>query len=218
MGSPHAHRWQWRDNVDASLGEGLQAYQIDVFADGTYATVKRTLASFAPSSYTSAQRVADFGGNQSTLYLKGLSTVVQRRPGLSAHAIHYEVTHEQLNNPARSDRAVAGVERSHGECAVRRRQPCHAVWPARLAVLRTQLVYYGGVMVVDGVLTAISNNAAALVLSASARTISRRPAPAWCRKTPRIHWPGAIPLYTVVTGASTVTSYTTIAPGCSRGV
>jgi hypothetical protein len=62
---------EWRDNVDASLGEASEAYQIDVFADGTYATVKRTIsASSSSASYASADQVIDFGSNQATLYLK----------------------------------------------------------------------------------------------------------------------------------------------------
>jgi hypothetical protein len=62
---------EWRDNVDAALGEASEAYQIDVFADGTYAVVKRTLTTVSPSSaYTSADQTTDFGSNQGTLYLK----------------------------------------------------------------------------------------------------------------------------------------------------
>ena len=62
---------EWRDNVDASLGEDSEAYQVDVFADGTYATVLRTISATSPAlTYSSAMQAADFGGNQSTLYLK----------------------------------------------------------------------------------------------------------------------------------------------------
>jgi len=62
---------EWRDNVDASLGESSEAYQIDVFSDGTYTTVKRTIsATSASAAYTSADQTTDFGGNQGTLYLK----------------------------------------------------------------------------------------------------------------------------------------------------
>lgn len=62
---------EWRDNVDASLGEDYEVYQVDIFADGTYATVKRTLDATSPAvTYSSAMQAADFGGNQSTLYLK----------------------------------------------------------------------------------------------------------------------------------------------------
>jgi hypothetical protein len=62
---------EWRDYVDADIGESSEAYQIDVFADGTYATVKRTLTASSPAAtYASADQVSDFGGNQATLYLK----------------------------------------------------------------------------------------------------------------------------------------------------
>lgn len=72
---------EWRDNVDASLGETSQVYQIDVFADGTYTTVKRTITTSTPdAAYSSADQVADFGSNQTTIYLKiyQLSAVVGR--------------------------------------------------------------------------------------------------------------------------------------------
>ena len=61
---------EWRDYVDASLGETSEAYQIDVFSGG-YSTHKRTLSVGSPScTYSSADQVADFGANQATLYLK----------------------------------------------------------------------------------------------------------------------------------------------------
>jgi hypothetical protein len=61
----------WRSYVDAELGEASESYEIDIFSDNTYATLKRTLTATSPIvAYTSAQQVADFGGNQSTLYLK----------------------------------------------------------------------------------------------------------------------------------------------------
>jgi hypothetical protein len=68
--------------------------------------------------------------------------------------------------------------------------------------------YYGGVMLVDGVLTAISNNAAALVLSASATNYIEATRAGVVSKNTTGFTPGSIPLYTAVTGASTVTSYT----------
>ena len=62
---------EWRDFVDASLGEATEAYAIDVYADGSYAVVKRTITASSPSCvYASADQVADFGANQATLYLK----------------------------------------------------------------------------------------------------------------------------------------------------
>lgn len=71
----------WRDYVDAMLGETAESYEIDIFADGTYATVKRTLTSTSASvSYSSANQVTDFGSNQSTLYVRiyQMSTIVGR--------------------------------------------------------------------------------------------------------------------------------------------
>lgn len=62
---------EWRDNVDAALGEASEAYQIDIYSDGTYATVKRTISATSPTAaYTSADQTTDFGSNQGTLYLK----------------------------------------------------------------------------------------------------------------------------------------------------
>ncbi|MBL8254671.1 MAG: hypothetical protein JNJ76_13840, partial [Candidatus Competibacter sp.] len=62
---------EWRDYVDAALGETQESYQIDVFSDGTYAAVKRTIATnTAAASYSSVDQVTDFGGNQTTLYVK----------------------------------------------------------------------------------------------------------------------------------------------------
>jgi len=77
--------------------------------------------------------------------------------------------------------------------------------------------YYGGVMLVDGVLTTISNNAAALALTASATNYIEATRAGVVSKNTVGFTGGSIPLYTVVTGASTVTSYTDhrawVAPG-----
>jgi hypothetical protein len=63
---------EWRDYVDASLGEAAQSYEVDIFSSNTYATLKRTLSGLTTPSaaYTSAQQVTDFGSNQATLYVK----------------------------------------------------------------------------------------------------------------------------------------------------
>ena len=62
---------EWRDAVDATLSESTEAYEVDIFSDGSYGTVKRTITSTTPTAaYTSAQQVADFGSNQATLYLR----------------------------------------------------------------------------------------------------------------------------------------------------
>ena len=68
--------------------------------------------------------------------------------------------------------------------------------------------YYGGMLIVDGVLTAIANNAAALVLSASATNYVEATRAGVVSKNTTGFTAGAIPLYTIVTGASSVTSYT----------
>ena len=68
--------------------------------------------------------------------------------------------------------------------------------------------YYGGAMLIDGVLTAIANNAAALVLSASTTNYVEATRAGVVSKNTTAFTPGQIPLYTIVTGASSVTSYT----------
>ncbi len=68
--------------------------------------------------------------------------------------------------------------------------------------------YYGGTMLIDGVLTAIANNAAALALSASTTNYVEATRAGVVSKNTTGFTPGAIPLYTVVTGSSSVTSYT----------
>lgn len=76
-----------RNYVDVSLGETAESYEIDIYSDGTYATVKRTItASSATAAYTSAQQTTDFGGNQTTLYVKvyQLSATVGRGYPLTA--------------------------------------------------------------------------------------------------------------------------------------
>lgn len=73
---------EWRDLVDATLGETSEAYEVEIYSSNTYATLKRTLSGLtsATAAYTSAQQVTDFGANQSTLYVKvyQLSTTVGR--------------------------------------------------------------------------------------------------------------------------------------------
>ncbi|WP_300338255.1 hypothetical protein [Accumulibacter sp.] len=68
--------------------------------------------------------------------------------------------------------------------------------------------YYGGVMLVDGVLTTISNNVAALALSASTTNYIEATRAGVVSKNTVGFTGGSIPLYTVVTGAASVTSYT----------
>lgn len=66
--------------------------------------------------------------------------------------------------------------------------------------------YYGGVMLVDGVLTSISNGTVAL--SASTTNYVEASRAGVVSKNTTGFTAGSIPLYTIVTGASTVTSYT----------
>lgn len=66
--------------------------------------------------------------------------------------------------------------------------------------------YYGGPMVVDGVLTTISNGTVSL--SASTTNYVEATRAGVVSKNTTAFTPGQIPLYTVVTGASSVTSYT----------
>jgi hypothetical protein len=66
--------------------------------------------------------------------------------------------------------------------------------------------YYGANLVVDGVLTQIANGT--LALSASATNYVEATRAGVVSKNTTGFTPGSIPLYTIVTGASTVTSYT----------
>lgn len=74
----------WATGVVAPIGETVEAYEVDVM-DG--ATVKRTITSTTPTIvYTSAQQVADFGSNQSsvTVNIYQISSVVGRGYPLGA--------------------------------------------------------------------------------------------------------------------------------------
>ncbi len=68
--------------------------------------------------------------------------------------------------------------------------------------------YYGGVLLADGVTTLVANNAAALVLTASATNYIESTTAGVVSVNTVGFTAGRIPLYTVVTGASIVTSYT----------
>ncbi len=74
----------WRDYVDASLGESVQAYEVDIMSG---ATVNRTLSASTPSVlYTSAMQVIDFGSPQAsvTVNIYQLSAIVGRGYKLEA--------------------------------------------------------------------------------------------------------------------------------------
>lgn len=68
--------------------------------------------------------------------------------------------------------------------------------------------YYGGVLLADGVTTLVANNAAALVLTASATNYIESTTAGVVSVNTVGFTAGRIPLYTVVTGASSVTTYT----------
>ena len=69
--------------------------------------------------------------------------------------------------------------------------------------------YYGGTMIVDGVITQIANNATTgVTLSASATNYIEADRSGTVTKNTTGFTPGRIPLYTAVTNATTITSYT----------
>jgi hypothetical protein len=71
----------WRNFSAVPMDEATESYAVDIFADGTFATVVRTLTSTtAAVTYTSAQQVTDFGSNQSTVHVRvfQISAVVGR--------------------------------------------------------------------------------------------------------------------------------------------
>lgn len=70
--------------------------------------------------------------------------------------------------------------------------------------------FYGGVMLVDGTPTTISNNAAALVLTASATNYIEATLAGVVSVNTTGFTAGRLPLYQVVTGSSTVTSYSDV--------
>lgn len=75
---------EWRDLVDAGLGETSEAYELDICTDATYATVKRTISSATlPITYTYAQQVSDFGTTVANAHARihQMSSVVGRGYG-----------------------------------------------------------------------------------------------------------------------------------------
>lgn len=64
-------RYSARFLSSVPLGETSEAYEVDIYSNGSYTTVLRTLsATSAEASYTGDQQVADFGDIQSTLYVR----------------------------------------------------------------------------------------------------------------------------------------------------
>lgn len=72
---------EWRDYVDAQLGEASESYEVEIWTSG-FATLKRTITGLTTPAftYTSAQQVTDFGSNQATVYVRvyQISAVVGR--------------------------------------------------------------------------------------------------------------------------------------------
>ena len=77
----------WRDFVDADLGESSEAYEAEIYADGSYATVKRVATVATPAlTYTASEQGVDFGAIQDAIYIKvrQISAAVGRGYPLSA--------------------------------------------------------------------------------------------------------------------------------------
>jgi len=75
-----------RDNVDVPLNEASELYEVEICTAG-FASVMRTISTSVPNLlYTSAQQVADFGANQTTIYARiyQISAVVGRGYPLEA--------------------------------------------------------------------------------------------------------------------------------------
>jgi hypothetical protein len=61
---------EWRDNVDASLGEASESYEIEIWTSG-FTTLKRTLtASSQTVTYTATDQTTDFGAVQASVSVR----------------------------------------------------------------------------------------------------------------------------------------------------
>jgi len=74
--------------VAAPLAESSESYDVEIYSDATYGTLKRTLSGLtaASATYTSAQQTTDFGAVQKFLYVKvyQVSSVLGRgRPAVA---------------------------------------------------------------------------------------------------------------------------------------
>lgn len=73
---------EWRSYADVPQSETSESYELDIYTNSSFSTVKRSITglSSATTTYTSANQVSDFGSNQTTLYLKvyQLSSVTGR--------------------------------------------------------------------------------------------------------------------------------------------
>lgn len=63
---------EWVDSIDVPVGEASESYEVEIWDGSGYATLKRTISGLSAqtTSYTAAQQVTDFGGNQSTIYVR----------------------------------------------------------------------------------------------------------------------------------------------------
>lgn len=61
---------EWRDSVDASLGETSEDYIVRIYSDATRTVLKRTITGLSTqtTTYTAAQQTADFGSTQAIVY------------------------------------------------------------------------------------------------------------------------------------------------------
>lgn len=57
--------------MQTPLGESVEAYEVDIYSDGDYDTVLRTISGLSSEtcSYSAAQQIADFGSAQQTLFV-----------------------------------------------------------------------------------------------------------------------------------------------------
>lgn len=80
---------EWRDNVDVSLGEESEAYQVEIW-DADFETLKRTISVSAATSatYSAADQTTDFGAPQSVVYFRvyQISALVGRGYGAQGTA------------------------------------------------------------------------------------------------------------------------------------
>jgi hypothetical protein len=61
---------QWRDGVDAGLGETAEQYRVRIYSTIAFGLVVREVTASSPTyTYTAAQQVADFGATQETIYI-----------------------------------------------------------------------------------------------------------------------------------------------------
>ncbi len=69
---------EWRDYVDAALGETSESYEVEIYSP-SFLTLVRTLTGLSTPqvTYTSAQQTTDFGAAQDTL---GGSRSISARP------------------------------------------------------------------------------------------------------------------------------------------